>query len=89
MTTSTPALFTRPARKARTTRGRTLRIVPYRNSLRVYGTHLVPLFDGAQVARQYSHQQRCWLVNRQHLDQLATYAEHAEGRIVTIEEEAR
>lgn len=87
MSRPTPALFAGPRRRTNRTRGRTLRIqLVTRHTAALHGAHLVGLVDGAQIPRQWSPVLRTWTVPRRRVEDLVAYAEHAEGRVVTVEE---
>lgn len=86
--TPTPALFAGPRRKTNRTRGRTLHVqIITRFTACLRGPHLVGLIDGAQIPKQWSPVHRCWTISRRRVDDVIAYAEHAEGRVVTIEDQ--
>lgn len=78
-------LFT-PRRKTNRGRGRSLRIRPHRkHSNLAEGPHLVGLLTGAGIPRQWCPEERTWMFPATRTDDLVTYAEHVEGRVVTVE----
>lgn len=79
-------LFTPPRRKTNRVRGRSLHVEIVKNSALLFGLHLVGLIEGAQIpARQWNPSRRTWMVSRLRVADLIAYAEHVEGRVVTVE----
>lgn len=88
MTTANLALFPKPRRKTNRVRGRTLRIVLKGHTAYLHGLHTYGLVEGAQLPRQYDHAGKVWTISRTRVQDLVTFAETFEGRVVTVEEAA-
>ena len=82
----TDALFDRPRRRSRTTRGLTLRVECGRRTCWLHGHRVKALLDRAQVdALQWDPRFRCWMVSINRADDVITAAEYLEHRVVTVE----
>lgn len=85
-TTSSPTLFAKPKRRTNRVRGRSLTIRPHRrHSNLAFGSHLAGLLEGAGIPRQWCHEERAFMFPANRTDDLIAFAEHVEGRVVTVE----
>lgn len=79
-----------PKQARRRSTDRTLRIAAYRKHSHIArGPHVVRLFEGSGIPRQWCPEERAWMFPADRTDDLIAYAEHVEGRVVTVEEAAR
>lgn len=82
-------LFSIPRRKTNRKRGRTLHVERWgRYTDIARGPHLVGLLDGAGIPRQWLPDADTWAYPTNRRDDLLAYAEHSEGRVITIERAA-
>lgn len=79
-----------PKQARRRSTDRTLRIAAYRKHSHIArGLHVVRLLEGAGIPRQWCPEARAFMFPADRADDLIAYAEHVEGRVVTVEEAAR
>lgn len=82
----TDAYLPFPKPKRRRSSDRTLRIAAYRKHSHIArGPHIVRLFEGSGIPHQWCPDARAWMFPADRADDLIAYAEHVEGRVVTVE----